>query len=140
MLMSSMPGFARDFSVTGNGYLVFENRDSERRDLWIAERINLVSGKVERIKEATSPLGPYGWSDGKITWSNLPENTKSRLGTTPMKLVDIQAVSSDNETALAYIVQKSSDSYVALVNSKGEELVATHLPPHTSFSVAGFMP
>ena len=57
--MASLPPFARDFHVDG-GSLLFANRDDERRDRWVIERIDLSNGRRTRLLEsAEQSLAPH---------------------------------------------------------------------------------
>jgi hypothetical protein len=52
-IVRTLPPFARDFTVEA-GQLVFANRDDERRDRWVIERVDLPSGRRTRLHTSES--------------------------------------------------------------------------------------
>jgi hypothetical protein len=68
VLVPSILPFARDFSVDPvSRSLLFAERDERSTDIWVAERLDLVSGNRTRIATATHmSLLPHVWPQGRV--------------------------------------------------------------------------
>jgi hypothetical protein len=143
ILLPSLPPYANDFSITDAGDLVFQDRN-EKSDQLVVQRLSLISGKLEPLYEDRMPMAPRAWPHGELTLSS-PQGLKraglSPVANSPQGLVDISAFSSDGTIAVAYIYPGGGSApQVALVDSRGAELVRIATPLHTPLTVAGFIP
>lgn len=145
VLLPTMPAFASDFSLTNNGRLVFQNRDTDQAELWTVESLDLTSGRSERLHESRMPIGPRAWPKGEVLWNGpegLQTTEKSAVSTkAPRGIVNIQDFASDGNLAVALVNPSGKSSpYVSLIDSTGAELGQIHVPTGTPFRVIGFLP
>jgi hypothetical protein len=133
-VLPSLPPYASDFSVSEVGNLVFQNRDENRSDLWITDRLNLVSGERERLLEDQASLAPRMWPRGEVTWNS--SGGLQRAG-----FIDIRAFTSDGTVAAAFAFPSGSSAPdLVLLDSTGAELAQIETPERTPLTIAGFIP
>jgi hypothetical protein len=145
VLLPSLPPFATDFSVTEAGDLVFQNRDKQRADVWVIERLRLGSGEQDHFQESSSTsMAPRAWPHGEVTLNGpggLKRAGASPSSRTPQGLVDLRAFAADGTVAASLVFTPGTSAPdVVLLEPGGAELSRIVAPPQTRLEVAGFLP
>ena len=146
-VLSSIPPFARDFSLSPDGRLVYSNRDAVRRDLWTVESVDLATGEVRRLHSSLfGRLAPHAWPGGSVTWNG--ERGDGLAGTSPSLsrptepgLLEVVATTRDGTFAAAHLLRPGSTTVeAALVDRYGRVLHAIPPPPGARLEVLGIVP
>lgn len=144
LILSSLPPFASDFSITEKGDLIFQNRAAYNSNLWLVERLNIHSGDLRILRESNAPDAPRAWPGGAVTWNDSGSlRQAAATSSTPGKaqsLIDIRAIAADGKVAVGFVLAPDASPRVVLVDSSGTELAQIAVPSHTRLNLAGFMP
>ena len=120
--VSSMPPFARDFSIdAGKGAVVFSNRDDVDAHLWVVERMDLASGARTRLhQERDESPAPFAMPSGDVAWTAPRRSGLFVLGkaTAPLGagFDSVRAVTSDGALAIIAHVPSSGWDTAAIVD------------------------
>ncbi len=115
-ILKSLPPFARDFSIDAQGkYLVFQNRHESDSRTWVIERVEIATGKTNRLVSSPSmTLAPFLMPNGGVLY-NPPDRGLSPL---------------DSSAPIAAPLGSGVD-VVAAVSADGRYLAALHTLPST---------
>ena len=147
VLVPSLPPFARDFSVTPEGHVVFANRDALRRDLWTVESVDLASGEALRLHASRfAALAPHVWKDGTVTWNSRDPGSASEAAgaLAPPEdtgLLEIVAASADGSRAAAHHLRPGAKALEAVVVDRLGRISSRIVPPvGARLEIVGLLP
>jgi hypothetical protein len=123
-ILPSLPPFARDFTVDETS-VVFQNRDEQRRDLWVIDRVELTTGARTRLLTSSNQaLAPKMWG-GELWYSREGGD-------------EVRAISPDGRVAAQLHHPPGAPiPELRLVDKSGKvRQIAAPWPTH--FDVAGF--
>ncbi len=139
--------FARDFSIDGlNKTLVFQNRHETESETWVIERVDLVTGKMQRLYSSSSmTLAPFVLPRGSVLF-NAPGNGLSALsgaqsisGPLGAGVDVVAALTGDGRYLTALHTQPSSFSVPFVVDTQTGSARVLPAPTNTRVEIAGFL-
>lgn len=146
-IVKSLPPFARDFSIDEkNGLLVFQNRHESDSHAWVVERVELGTGKTNRLFSGPSmTLAPFALPQGGVVFNPRGQGL-SPLDTSLSVIaplgagVDVIAASTADGRWLAALHTRPSTFAVPfIVDTKTGAWRVLPAPPNTRVAVAGFV-
>lgn len=147
VVLPSLAPFARDFTASPDGRLVFANRDAARPGFWVVESVDLATGELRRLHSSRfSSLAPHAWPEGSVTWNGERgdglSGTRRPLGVSALPgLIEVVATSRDGGLAAAHLVRAGSSAVeAALVDRDGKLLGSVRPPAGARLEVLGLLP
>jgi hypothetical protein len=141
--------YARDFSIDeGSGALVFQERDESDPRAWVVDRMDLATGRRERLASSPShALAPHAWPGGGVAFTQGRRAGLALLGAAagvraPLGPgVDaIQAISPDRAWVAALHTSPSALPIPFAIRAATGEVAAIPAPAGARLAVAGFAP
>ena len=142
--IASLLPFARDFSLAGDA-LVFAERDEERHDLWVIDRLDLPSGLRTRLHRSNNQhLAPHVWPNGEVAFDGggaaglqlLGGNLHAPLGEGTDVL---RAIAADGTRAAVWHYAPNAQwPDVGLLDASGRRAGKIVAPPSTRLEIVGF--
>lgn len=146
-IVQDLPAYARDFSIDSqNQALVFQNRHENDSGTWTIERIDLRTGKVQRLHSSPSmTLAPFVLPRGGVLY-NPPGHGLSSLDA-PISIagplgagVDVvNATTLDGRFVAALHTQPSSFAVPFVVDTQSGAARVLSAPANTRVTLAGFV-
>jgi hypothetical protein len=141
VIVRALPPFARDFSIISNGengQLVLANRDDERRDRWVIERIDLASGRRVRLHTSESQvLAPRAFA-GDVAFNDRGLKLLGRGRVEHRAGDDVVAATSGERAALLHYSSLGGAALPELEILEGGQVRQIAAPENTHIQVVGF--
>jgi hypothetical protein len=146
--LAELPPYARDFSVSDAGELVFQERHETDASAWVIDRLDLTTGQRTRL--ITSPshgLAPHAWPGGGLAYTPDRRTGMALMGAAASLRgplgpgVDVvQAVSPGGSWVAVLHTSPSALAIPFVVHAATGQIAAIPAPPGARVAIAGFAP
>jgi hypothetical protein len=146
-VIADLPPYARDFSIDlQHNALVFQNRHETDSQTWTIERVDLKTGKRQRLYSSPSmTLAPFALPRGGVLFNPpghglMPLDAQISIAGPLGAGVDVVTASTaDGQYLAALHTQPSSFSVPFVVDTKSGAARVLPAPPNTRIALAGFV-